>query len=233
MGLLLASLQRMTVVALIRRLRDEYTAMPGLCLTEAQVQRLCDVSVATSASALRALVSAGFLRPLEGGSYRRADLAPDDEQQPSPGAREAPWRRILCLIEFEDDRRESLTAASYSALGYAITLGVTHRARVTALHLVPGLPETIRERQQALERVTEDVRRHARGSAMSGLIDVHVAEGSSNEDLLSAACEMRADLIVLGRRDSGAASLSQLREMLRDAPCHVLIVHPSGQAAVA
>jgi hypothetical protein len=38
---------------------------------------------------------------------------------------------------------------------------------------------------------------------------------------------------VLGRRDSGSACLSQLREMLRDAPCHVLVAHPSGQAAVA
>ena len=33
--------------------------------------------------------------------------------------------------------------------------------------------------------------------------------------------------------DGGAACVSRLREMLRDAPCHVLIVHASGQAAVA
>ena len=52
-------------------------------------------------------------------------------------------------------------------------------------------------------------------------------------DLLRAALEANADLIVLGRREGGAACLSQLREMLRDAPCHVLIVHPSGHAAVA
>jgi nucleotide-binding universal stress UspA family protein len=104
---------------------------------------------------------------------------------------------------------------------------------VTALHLVPGLPEAIPERRMALERLTEDVRRHALGQAMWGLIDVQVAEGSSNEDLLRAARETRADLIVIGRRDGGAACLSELREMLRDAPCHVLIVHPSGQAAVA
>ena len=223
----------MTTVALIRRLRDEFTAMPGLRLTEAQVQRLCDVNTATSASALRALVSAGFLRPLEDGSYRRADLAPDFGSHLSSDEMEAPWRRIICLVEFEDDRRHSLTAASYSALGYATALGVTHRARVTALHLLPKLPETIDERRRVLERVTEDVRTHALGRAMSALIDVHVAEGSSNEDLLRAARETRADLIVLGRRDGGAARLSQLRETLRDAPCHVLIVHPSGQAAVA
>jgi nucleotide-binding universal stress UspA family protein len=146
---------------------------------------------------------------------------------------EASWRRILCLIECDDDRRESLTLASHSALSHATTLGVTHRARVTALHLVPGLPETIHERHVALERLTEDVRRHPLGQAMSGLIDVQVAAGSSNEDLLRAVRETRADLIVIGGRDGGAAGLSRLREVLRDAPCHVLIVHPSGQAAVA
>ena len=76
-------------------------------------------------------------------------------------------------------------------------------------------------------------RTHAVGHAMSELIDVHVTEGSSNEDLLGAARETRADLIVLGRRDGGAACLSHLRQMLRHAPCHVLIVHQSGHAAVA
>ena len=207
--------------------------MPGLRLTEAQVQRLCDVNSATSVSALRVLVGAGFLRPLEDGSYQRADLPPGFGASASFGAVEAPWRRILCLIEFEDDTRACLTVASHSALSYATTLGVTHRARVTALHLVPGLPETLPERQMVLERLTENVRRHALGQAVSGPIDVQIAEGSSNEDLLRAARETPADLIVLGRRDGGAACLSPLREMLRDAPCHVLIVHPSGQTAVA
>ena len=48
--------------------------MPGLRLTEEQVQRLCGVSATTSASALRALVSAGVLDPIEHGRYRRADV---------------------------------------------------------------------------------------------------------------------------------------------------------------
>ena len=73
----------MTVVNLIRRLRDEYTAMPGLRLTEAQVQRLCDAGASSSASALRALVSAGFLHPRSDGSYVRADLAASPGTQAS------------------------------------------------------------------------------------------------------------------------------------------------------
>ena len=123
-------------------------------------------------STLRGLVSAGFLRPLEDGSYRRADLAPEFGRRSSSGAIEAPWRRILSLIEFEGDGRGSLTEASHSSLSYATTLGVTHRARVTALHLLPRMPETAPERQTVLERVTQDVRRHALGHPISGLIDV-------------------------------------------------------------
>ena len=222
----------MSMVALIRRLRDEYTAMPGLRLTEEQVQRLCDVSASASASGLRALVSAGFLRPLADGTYGRADMATHSGTSAPSDAMDPPWRSILCLVEFENDNA-ALTAASHAALGYATALGVTHRARVTALHLAPKLPDTTAQRQPSLAAVAEKVQQHVRSQIVSGLIDVHVAQGSSNEDLIRSARDVRADLIVLGRRDGGAACLSQLRSTLRDAPCHVLVVHPSGQAAVA
>ena len=64
----------MAVVDLIRRLRKEYSEMPGLRLTEPQVERLCTADAFTSASALRALVSAGFLRPMADGSFGRTDV---------------------------------------------------------------------------------------------------------------------------------------------------------------
>lgn len=48
--------------------------MPGLRLTEPQVERLCSASASMSASALRALVSAGFLTPMADGSYARSDM---------------------------------------------------------------------------------------------------------------------------------------------------------------
>ena len=207
--------------------------MPGLRLSEKQVQRLYDVNALTSASALRALVSAGLLRELDDGSYRRADLPSEFATRSISGAVEPPWRRILCLVEFEADHHQSLTAASHSALAYATTLGVTHRARVTALHLVPSLPATADEQQAFVEQLIEDVRRHTRRHRFRWPFDVQVATGTSNEDLLRSAGEIQADLIVIGRGDGGAARLSQLRERLRDAQCHVLVVHPSGQAAVA
>ena len=65
----------MSIVRLIRRLQNEFGEMPGLRLTERQVERLCHVSASTSASALRALVSAGYLHMFEDGTYGRADFA--------------------------------------------------------------------------------------------------------------------------------------------------------------
>jgi len=63
----------MNIIPLIRRLREEFTALPGLRLNEKQVQRLCTVNAPTAAAALRALVSAGLLRAHDDGTYRRAE----------------------------------------------------------------------------------------------------------------------------------------------------------------
>lgn len=58
----------------IRRLRDEFSYLPGLSLTSAQAQRLCGADASTSAAALRVLVSTGFLRAEADGRYRRSDF---------------------------------------------------------------------------------------------------------------------------------------------------------------
>lgn len=66
------------------------------------------------------------------------------------------------------------------------------------------------------------------------LIDVRVAAGSANEALARVATEVRADVIVLGRTGNAASAASSgLPEILKLVPCPVLIIHPSGRAAVA
>jgi hypothetical protein len=67
----------MGIVTVIRRLRDEFTALPGLRLTEAQVERLCAADGSSVAPALCALVSAGFLQAMPDGSFVRTDVAAD------------------------------------------------------------------------------------------------------------------------------------------------------------
>lgn len=222
----------MAVVDLIRRLRDEYSEMPGLRLTEAQVERLCTADALTSASALRALVSAGFLRPMPDGSYVRTDVfvARRDiaSVRSSTGILRSPWQRILCVVELENEGRGPLKVPAYSALRYATTLAVTHRARITVLQVVPPSP------QPSLATAAQMLKKTVSGEAFRDLIDVHVTAGSANEALARVATEVRADLIVLGRTGNAAsASWSGLPEIVRQAPCPVLIVHPSGRAAVA
>jgi len=222
----------MGVVQLIQRLRDEFTAMPGLQLTEAQVQRLCTSDAATASSALRALASAGFLTVMD-GAYARTDIF-RGRAQPRPtswstAVPQAAWRRILCIVDLENDRRDSLTAKSMAALRYATTLAVTSRTRIIALHVVP------RTQQQTtlLTDITQLLRRSVSGEALRELIDVRVTAGSPNEEILRVARDIEAGLIVLAADGPDRASPSALREVLRQAPCPVLIVHPSGRAAVA
>ena len=222
----------MRVIDLIRRLRDEFTAMPGLRLTTAQVERLCTADASTSASALHALVSAGFLKPMPDGTYGRTDLATGGLSNPPVGMRgrtmPSPWRRILCLVDLNDDGGNVLSTAARSALRYATTLAVTNRARITALQVISQPSD------HALTPATDALRKSVVGEPFRGLIDVQVATGAPNDALARVAKDLEADLIVIARPGTGGGeSLSRLSETLRQAPCPVLIVHPSGRAAVA
>jgi nucleotide-binding universal stress UspA family protein len=220
----------MRIIDIIRRLRDEFTAMPGLRLTTAQVERLCGAGASMSASGLHALVSAGFLKQLPDGSYERADLVAGAPGEPLIGAcvpaMPSPWRRILCVVELDAG---ALSAAAGVALRYAATLAVTHRARITALQVISGpSPEP------ALTSAADELRKSVAIEPFRGLIDVHVATGALDQEITRVAQDIDAGLIVIG--DSGRGdgeSLSRLAETLRQAPCPVLLVHPSARAAVA
>lgn len=50
------------VIEAVNRIESEFTAMPGLKLTAAQVIRLCGISKDACESALQALTRAGFLQ---------------------------------------------------------------------------------------------------------------------------------------------------------------------------
>jgi nucleotide-binding universal stress UspA family protein len=221
----------MRVINMIRRLRDEFTAMPGLRLTEAQVERLCTADASTSASALRALVSAGFLKPMPDGSYGRTDFIAGPPGDPPIGSSApivpSPWRRILCVVDV--DSANALSAGARVALRYATTLAVTHRARVTACQIL-SQPSS----EPALTSVSDALRKNLCDEPFCGLIDVHVTSGSANQEVSRVAKEINADLIVIGRSGRGDGEPSpRLSETLRQAPCPVLIVHPSGRAAVS
>ena len=207
--------------------------MPGLRLTTAQAERLCSADAMISASALHALVSAGFLSPLPDGTYGRTDLLTSGPGHSAGGVRVArvpsPWRRILCLVDLDDEGGQALSAEGRSALRYATTLAVAHRARVTALRVIPP-PSS----GAAVASATEELRKGIFGDRLRGLIDVQASAGAPNEALARVAKDVGADLIVIGHSGRGDGdSWSGLSATLRKAPCPVLIVHPSGRAAVA
>jgi hypothetical protein len=60
---------------LVRRVQCEFLEMPGLRLTEPQVQRLSGLDPAYCAAVLRALVDAGFLMRTPDGFFMRIDRA--------------------------------------------------------------------------------------------------------------------------------------------------------------
>jgi DNA-binding GntR family transcriptional regulator len=62
----------MTVRAAAERLAAEFLEMPGLHLTERQIQRLCGIDHAVCAEAINVLVAAKFLCAKPGGTYARA-----------------------------------------------------------------------------------------------------------------------------------------------------------------
>jgi nucleotide-binding universal stress UspA family protein len=223
----------MGVIDVVGRLRDEFAALPGLRLTEPQVERLCTADPSTSTAALRALVSAGVLTRAPDGSYGRTELAASGPRHPMAGDQHrivpSPWRRILCFVDFTDDSRGALTPAARAALRYATTLAVAHRARITALRVVPSASSDAASRS-----FTDELRKNVVGEPFRGLIDVRVAIGPPNDALARVSLDVDADLIVIGRSDAGgSAALPPVSEMLRQVPCPVLIVHPSGRAAVA
>jgi hypothetical protein len=58
----------------INLIRDEYVQMPGLSLTEAQVERLWNLTSDIAETLLQELQRAHFLRLTQKGTYVRADL---------------------------------------------------------------------------------------------------------------------------------------------------------------
>jgi hypothetical protein len=60
-----------SVGPLIDRLRSEYTELPSLRLTAAQIRRMCDVDPLLCEAVLGALVEVGFLRRRGDGMYVR------------------------------------------------------------------------------------------------------------------------------------------------------------------
>jgi nucleotide-binding universal stress UspA family protein len=161
---------------------------------------------------------------------------PPESAAPTPHgvqAPPAPFRRILCAIDF--------SPMSAAVLNQALALAEQGGGELTLIHVIEVPPELRGERVADLTdvdrlRAAEEARcLRALRELVPDRARVHctvytlVGEGPADEVILKAAAARQADLIVMGVRGHGVLDLvifgSKTRHVVRAAPCPVLVVH--------
>ncbi|HRB12642.1 MAG TPA: universal stress protein [Vicinamibacteria bacterium] len=144
--------------------------------------------------------------------------------------------RILCATDFSEMSAEALRAA--------LAFAEKHRAPITLLHVVEELPDRNAAAHRALlnleglradlqGRATERLRRIiADVAAPHVAFETRVVAGCAYKEILRAAAEERADLVVIGAQGHGVLdhllSGSNAQHVIRAATCPVLTVRPAG-----
>jgi nucleotide-binding universal stress UspA family protein len=147
------------------------------------------------------------------------------------------FKRILCPIDF--------SPSALQALGFALDLARQADGLVTLLHVVEWLPED-EPRASAHFNVPEfrgymvnDAKQRLRSLVAeefraSCKIDDAIVSGRAHREILRAAEERSADLIVMGAQGRGGVGLalfgSTTQQVVRSAPCPVLTVRGALQA---
>ena len=154
---------------------------------------------------------------------RAAGMAPDAAVQ---------FRRIVCPVDFSD--------GSIRALEYAMSVAEEVDARLEVLHVIEVPPE-LRDHPPNEDCDVDRVRAVAEAAALRRLralipteaqkfctVETEVREGAAYREILKAAAERSADLIVMGVQGRGAIDLmvfgSNTARVVRAATCPVLIV---------
>jgi len=132
-------------------------------------------------------------------------------------------RNILCATDFSDSAQRVVPFAS--------GLAADHNALVTWLHVARGSADELPFRSRM---VIEDARRKL-NTLMPGAGDsdsnVRVEFGAASERILSAAAELRPDVIIMGVRGLGAIAAGSTHlpggttvKVICQAPCPVLTI---------
>jgi universal stress protein A len=148
------------------------------------------------------------------------------------------FKRLLCPVDFSD--------SSIDALNYAMSLAQEADARLTVLHVMqydldveaPEMYETvIADRRLSVtdyrRRCEEYSRERLRAAVPETVgaycaVEVLLAAGKPYREILRAAAQQQADLIVMGVQGRGAADLtifgSTTQHVVRQATCPVLTI---------
>lgn len=120
--------------------------------------------------------------------------------------------KIICAVD--------LSAESENALRFAAGLARLHKAEITVLRVVEGLPVSNEDHSRLCEWVPEDAREGCQ------LTEV-VRHGDITEQILKSATELPADLIVIGASHGFLSDTTlgeSTSEILRNAACPVITV---------
>ena len=155
---------------------------------------------------------------------------------PPPPAERAvfSWRRVVCPVDF--------SPASVRALACAVALA-EDGAPVTVLHVVELPADDDGEaqhvsayRRSRLEQARTALERMLQSEGRGRPLDEQLRAGKPSLELLRAALEMQADLLVLGAQGRGAGDAAAFgptaQHIVRNTVCPVLTV-PAVEAAAA
>jgi nucleotide-binding universal stress UspA family protein len=136
-----------------------------------------------------------------------------------------PIRKILCPTDFSDSARPAFELAGALARDYQAALVVVHVAPPTRAFAPDGIaiPFPVEEPYELHARLV-----HLHPADPGAEAEYHVLEGDAGEQILKAARETNADVIVMGTHGkSGFTRLlmgSVAESVMRQAPCPVLTV---------
>lgn len=108
-----------------------------------------------------------------------------------------------------------------AAVPFASDFGEEEQAAARAVEIEPGSHSFRKEAQEATERVAEVLRQK------SPQVDTTIRSGSPADEIVRAADEVGADLVVVGGRGKGAVGAilmgSVAYRVMNHAPCPVLV----------
>jgi nucleotide-binding universal stress UspA family protein len=137
------------------------------------------------------------------------------------------FKRIMCAVDFSADSLEAFRVAAEMAR--------PHSASLHLLHVIEAQPVTpagveiriIDEANAAMEKLVASA-----GPSLDGLaLTTEVTSGLASVEIVEHARQWKADLVVLGSK--GITSLEEIivgstaENVLKEAPCSVLVVRPN------
>ena len=142
------------------------------------------------------------------------------------------WSRILCAVDFSDASRAALEHAAELARRFHAELVLVHVSRGPGGEEAAAPLALTAEEEADLERRLEQWEREAEQIAGRDVRTV-LAAGAPGAEVAKIASEERADLVVTGTRGrtgfERAVLGSTAEDILRHAPCAVLVVKTEGE----